>query len=231
MKRWAVFLLAPLLGCSDLSGTKGGVVALELRLQTPPVVEQFDTLTLAARALDADGKVVAADIVWSSPDSDLIVVDSLLGLVTTDTNTGQSLIQARSGSLLSELTPLTIRRRSDTLFLTDPTSVTVAAGDSASAALISTVQSLSPDTVGIDNTRILYEVVDSATVRGLVRFEGGGLAIRVATVTTGQPGLPVTLRRVPGQTQPASVQVRVSAQRPSLTPVPGSGQMFTVNFQ
>ncbi len=230
MKRWPLVLLAPLLGCSDISGTKGGVVALELRLQTPPAVEQFDTLTLSARALNAEGQVVAADIFWSSPDSELVVVDSI-GLVTTDSSSGTVVVQARTGTLLSDLTQLTLRRRSDTLALTAPATVTVAAGDSASAALVATVQSLSPDTVPITNTRILFEVVDTAAAQGKVRFQGGGLSIRAATSSSGQPAVPVTLRRVPGQTQPGSVQVRVSAQRPSLKAVPGSGQIFTVNFQ
>jgi hypothetical protein len=85
--------------------------------------------------------------------------------------------------------------------------------------------------VGIANTRILYEVVDSAAANGLVRFQGGGLSLRAGTGLTGAPAVPVTLRRVPGQAQPASVSVRVSATRPSGTAVPGSGQTFTVNFQ
>lgn len=229
MSRWSVLLLVPLLGCSDISGTKGGVVALELRLPTPPAVEQFDTLTLVARALDADGHEVAAEVFWSTPDSNLIV-DST-GTVTTDTTGGTGLIQARVGTLLSDLTQLTIRPRSDTLGLAAPTTVTVAPGDSASVGLVAVVQSLSPDTVGVENTRILYEVVDSAAANGLVRFQGGGLSIRVATGLTGAPATPVTLRRVPGQTQPASVAVRVSATRPSGFVVPGSGQTFTVNFQ
>lgn len=229
MKRRSLLLLAPLLGCSDISATKGGVVALELRLQTPPVVEQFDTLTLVARALDADGNEVAADIVWSSPDS-ILIVDST-GRVTTDSSSGTALIQARTGSLLSDLTQLSIHRRSDTLALTAPTTVSLAPTDTASAPLIAAVLSLSPDTVGIENTRILYQVVDTAAANGKVRFQGDGLSIRVATSLSGQPTVPVTLRRVPGQSQPASVLVRVSAQRPSLIAVPGSGQTFTVNFQ
>lgn len=229
MRRWTVLLLTPILGCSDLSSTKGGVVALELRLPTPPAVEQFDTLPLVARALDADGNEVEAEIIWSSPDSILIVDSS--GTVTTDSSSGSGLIQARTGSLLSALTPLQIRPRSDTLALTAPTTVTVAQSDTASTALVATVQSLSPDTVGVNDTRILYEVVDTAAARGKVRFQGGGLAIRAATGLTGSPATPVTLRRIPGQTQPDSVAVRVTAARPSGAVVPGSGQIFTVNFQ
>jgi hypothetical protein len=220
--------LLPLLGCSDISGSKG-VVALELLLPTPPAVEQHDTLTLIARALDADGGEVAAEIFWRSPDS-ILKVDST-GRVTTDSSSGSGRIQARTGSLFSDLVNLEIHPRSDTVRLTPPTTVTVAPADSASAPLVAAVQSLSPDTVGISNTRILYEVVDTAAARGTVRFEGGQLAVRVATGLTGAPLAPVTLRKVPGATPPASVMVRVSATRPSGLSVPGSGQTFTINFQ
>ena len=229
MKRWPVVLSTALLGCSNLSGTRGGVVALELRLQTPPVVEQFDTLVLVARALDADGNEVAADIVWSSPDV-ILIVDST-GSVTTDSSSGTGRVQARTGSLLSDLTLLEIHRRSDTVALTAPTTLTVPASDSASAAMVAAIQSLVPDTVGISNARLLYEVVETADATGKLRFQGGGLSLRAATGLTGQPVTPVTLRKVPGTTPPATVTVRVSAVRPSGIAVPGSGQVFTVNFQ
>ncbi len=229
MKRWPWLLLA-LAGCSDLGGTRGGVVALEIRLPTPPAVEQLDTLILVARALDADGhEVSGAEIRWASPDSALIV-DST-GSVTSDTNAGIGRIQARTGTLLSDLVTLEIRRRSDTLAVPGPSALTVAPADTASAALVAAVQSLVPDTVGVNNTRILFEVVDTAAARGKVRFEGDVLALRAATGANGRPVRDVTLRRVPGASAPSTVTVRVSATRPSGTAVPGSGQTFTIDFQ
>jgi len=218
-----------LAACSDLSGTAGGVVALELRLPTPPVVEQHDTLVLVARALDGNGNQVAADIFWRSPDSNL-VVDST-GLVTTDSSSGTGRIQAHTGSLLSDLVQLEIHRRSDSLAIQGPVTITVPAADTASEALVAAVLSLTPDTVGINNTRILYEVVETAAATGTLRFQGGGLSLRAGTGLTGQPLVPVTLRKVPGATPPATVTVRVTANRPSGSVVPGSGQVFTINFQ
>ncbi len=224
-----VALAVPLLACSDLNSTSGGVVALELRLPNPAVVEQHDTLVLVARALNTAGDPVPAEIFWRSPDSALIV-DST-GLVTTDSSSGSGRIQARTGSLLSDLVPLEIHRRSDTLAIQGPTAITVPAADSASAALVAAVLSLTPDTAGISNTRILYEVVDTAIAQGTFHFQGGGLSLRAATGLTGQPLVPVTLRKATATAAAAIVRVQVSATRPSTLAVPGSRQIFTISFQ
>jgi len=221
--------LALLGGCSNLSGPKGQPVSLELSLPVPAVVEQNDTLRLRARALDINGDSVAATIVWRSADTTLIMVDSA-GLITTALTSGTGRVQAVTGKLRSTLSQLTIRPRSDTLTLTSPLADTVPATDSASAALESSVLSFNPAGGVLDN-RVLYEVVDTAAALGTVRFAGGGLSQRVATLSSGAVPATVKLRKVSGTTPPASVQVRVSASRPSGTPVPGSGQIYTILFQ
>jgi hypothetical protein len=226
---WRPLLVLPLAGCSDVTSVGGGVVALELRLPNPPVVEQNDTLQLHARALNAKGDSVAATIVWRTPDSTLAVEDS--GRVSTDLTTGSGRVQAMTDGLVSDLVSFQIRPRSDTLALTGALFITVPATDSASAALDATVQSLSPDTVGISGTTVLYEVVETADAQDRLHFAGGGLTLRATTSSTGAPVVPVTLRKAPGTTPPAMVTVRASATRPSGQAVPGSGQVFTLNFQ
>jgi hypothetical protein len=226
--RWCA-ALALIAGCSNLSGPKGQPVSLELDIPVPAVVEQNDTLRLRARALDLNGDSVAATIVWRSADTTLIMVDST-GLVTTTLTSGTGRVQAVAGSLLSTLTQFTIRPRSDTLALTSALTDTVPATDTASAVLGSSVLSLNP-AGGVFDNRVLYEVVDTVAALGTVRFAGGGLSQRVATLSSGAVPATVTLLKVPGATPPASVQVRVSASRPSGTPVPGSGQSYTILFQ
>jgi hypothetical protein len=225
--RWPLLALA-LWGCSDLQGLKGGVVAIELRLPNPAVVEPGDTLALRARALNEKGDSVAATFVWLTPDNTLTLDPA--GLVTTSLTTGTGRVQASVGSLRSDLVTLAIRRASDTLALAGPDTLTVAPGDSASGALEAAVLSLTPDTVGISGTSILYEVVDAAAAQDNQWFAGKVLALRATTSIPGTPATPVTLRRG-DPTRPDTVDVRVSAARPSGKPVPGSGQLFTVIFQ
>jgi hypothetical protein len=221
--------MALLAGCSNLSGPKGQPVSLELDIPVPPVVEQNDTLQLRARALDINGDSIAATIVWRAADSTLLMVDSS-GLVTSTFTTGTGRVQAVAGKLYSSLTQLTIRPRSDTLALTSALTDTVPSTDTASAMLGSSVLSFSP-TGGVLDNRVLYEVIDTVAALGTVRFAGGGLSQRIATLASGDVPTTVSLRKVPGTTPPDTVLVRVSASRPSGTPVPGSGQIYTILFQ
>lgn len=222
-------LAALLLGCGNLTEGDGGVVALQLRLPNPAVVEFGDTIQLQARALNADGDSVDAAIVWITPDT-TISLDST-GLLTSDTTAGTGRVQAKVGSLLSNLETFTIRRRSDIISLTAPTAITVPTTDSASAALPARILSVTPDTQAIVGSALVYQVVDSATFRNVVHFAGGGQNLRAVTGSDGGPTIPVTLRRSPGATFPATVTVQVSATRPSGTAVPGSGQTFSITFQ
>jgi hypothetical protein len=218
-----------LAACSDLSGGNNGVVALEVRLPSPAAVEPDDTLLLKARALDAEGDSVPVPVLWRTLDDSLLTIVDSTGAVTTDKTSGQPRVQAYVGSLGSQILTLTIRPRSDNLVLTVPATITVPAADTASAPLGAAVQSLNP-AGGVPGTSILYEVTDPAAL-GTVRFANGLLQFRGATGTDGAPVVPVLLRKVAGATPPGTVLVQVSASRPSGTPVPGSGQQFTILFQ
>lgn len=222
-------LLALALGCGNLGEGENGVVALELRLPSPQVVESGDTAQLQARALNSEGDSVEATIVWLSPDTTISIDSS--GRLTTDTTAGTGRVQAQIGTLRSNLETFTIRLRSDQVVAIAPLAVTVAPGDSASSVLVARVLSLTPDSLGISGTSILYEVVDSVTFREAVHFAGDGLSLRATTGADGSPATGVTLRRNPGATFPVTVAVRISATRPSGAVVPGSGQTFSVTLE
>jgi len=239
--RWW-WIAGTLVACSKLTEGSGGVVALELRLPVQPAVEQNDTLTLRARALDAKGDSVAATICWQTLDDSVlaIVPDSADGTlapceyrtsrVTTSRTSGTARVQASTSGLRSDLISLTLRARSDTLRLTVPDSIVVASGDTAPDTLGAVVESQNP-AGGVSGTSILYEVMDTLSTRGTVALNNGLLAYRAATGLNGAPVTAVVIRRIPGATPPAAVQVRVSAARPSGQPVPGSGQQFTILYQ
>jgi hypothetical protein len=227
---WSLLGALVFLGCSDLTAGKGGIVALELRLPSPAAVEQNDTLTLHARALNADGDSVATTVYWRTQDDTLLTVVDSVGIVTTSLTSGSPRVQAYVGSLRSEIVILTIRPRSDTLALTVDPTITVPAADSLTDTLGAAVLSNNP-VGGVSGTSILYQVVDSVAAQGKVRFANGLLALRATTSATGAPVTAVTLRKITGVTPPATVQVQISATRPSGQIVPGSGQTFTINFQ
>ncbi len=216
-------------GCSSL-GESGTVVAIEVRTPLPAVVEQHDTLTLTARALDQQGDSVAATIVWETPDTTVAIVNG--NQLTSDTSAGSGRVQARVGSLRSELVTYTIRRRSDSLVLVGPARDTVdsGAGETESAALQARLESYGTDTVGVAEAYIRFRVIDADTAlaRGTVAFPSGTLDTRIKTTSTGAT---ITLQVVGGATPPDSLRLEALAERPSGTVVPGSGQRFTVVFE
>jgi len=60
--RARLLLLTAALGCSNLTDTGGGVVALEVRAPAVTSIEVGDTVRLSARALDKQGDSVATEI-------------------------------------------------------------------------------------------------------------------------------------------------------------------------
>lgn len=229
----ALAVVVALMACSSLTEIGGGVVALEVQLPVPAYIEPNDTVQIRARALNVQGDSVAATITWLTPDTTLSI-DSVTGRVSTTLTSGSGKVQARVGSLRSDISgsngTLTIRPSSDTLRLTGSDTVTVATGDTVSGPLLVAVESNTP-AGGVANTTILFSVVDTASALGNVFFAGNGLSLRATTGSTGAPSTAVTLRRSSSVTLPASFLIEVSATRPSGAVVAGSGQRLTVLFQ
>jgi len=100
---WRRLLVLGLLlaACSDLPVTGDGVVSLEVT--TPPslTLRQGDSITLTARALDAQGEEVAVAILWATPDTTISVSEAGVVLAVTASGTGR--VQASVGSLRSNI--------------------------------------------------------------------------------------------------------------------------------
>lgn len=104
-------------------------VAIEIVLPDSGRLELTDTFRPRGFALNGLGDSVQAELVWSSLDAALTVLDSTTG-VSLATAVGTARLQARAGNLFSNPQTVTIRERldsvralsvtRDTMFLTPP---------------------------------------------------------------------------------------------------------------
>lgn len=220
----AVLLAAA--GCSHL-GNGTGPVSIQLRLPGRLELEVNDTLQLDAFALDENGDSIGSPIIWRAGDT-TIAVDSTTGRATALYSGTTGRVQARSGTLVSDVVTFSTFLRSDTIAI-DSTAdtTTVLSGDSVSAPLVASVRSFVTDS-GIFNRRLTFTI--TSPVDSSVTLDGGALATTVSTASDGTPAAPVHVHKT-AAIAPDSVIVTVSAQRPSGTAVPGSGQQFIVHIQ
>jgi hypothetical protein len=219
-------------GCSDLNELADGVISLEVRPPNPPIIEFGDTASFAARALDANGDSVDADIRWLTPDTTLTIVDTAAGLVAGKYPAVTGRVQAQLGTLQSGFTTLTVEARADTIIVPDAVEDSVQADEPSSNPLVARLESFDP-AGPLAGRSLIYEIVaptfgDPAT--RTVELPNGALADTVQTAGDGTPSTPVVVRRIAGVTPPASVTVQVRGVQRRGTPVPGSGQAFTVLF-
>ena len=228
MSRWQRLLpIVAVLGCSGLDEGDGGVVALEVDVPVPPNVEVGDTLQLHATALDANGDPVDAAITWQAADSTLTV--NATGLVT-GVSPGNGRVQAREGSLASNLVTLSVIARADTLLLVGDSIRTIPTGTETSGDLVTELRTFTPD--GPVATRpVIYAITYpvAGTTPGVTLSSGA----QTDTANTGADGTVtgVQLVRVEGQPPVDSAVVTVRAERTRGAPVPGSGQRFVIRFE
>ena len=228
MSRWRRLLpVLAVLGCSGLDEGEGGVVALQVEVPVPSTVEVGDTLQLHATALDADGEPVDAPITWQAADPTVSVDGS--GLVTGVT-VGSGRVQAREGSLGSNVVTLTVIARADTLLVLGDSIRSVPAEPGTSGDLVTELRTFSPD-APVASRPVIYAITYpvGGTAPG-VTLTGGA---QTDTVTTGADGtvVGVQLVHVTGRPPVDSAVVTVSAERTRGAPVPGSGQRFVIRFE
>ncbi len=233
-RRTLAALLVAAAACTSATDAGNGVVALEVIAPQPAALELGDTVQFRARALNRDGDSIAATIVWRTADTLFIRLDSLTGTITgRDTANVTARVQAFVGNLRSTLDTLRIEPRADTLIVGPPDTLTVATTDQASAALVATVRSFAPD-LAVAQRTLIYTIVTPAIPDPALRpveLSNGAVADTVVTGLDGTPVTPVLVRRVAGQAAPAVVEVEVTGTRRRGTPIPGSGQRFTILFQ
>lgn len=228
MSRWRRLLpMLAVLGCSGLDEGDGGVVALEVEVPVPSTVEVGDTLQLHATALDANGDPVDAPITWEAADPTVSV--NATGLVT-GVSVGSGRVQAREGSLGSNLVSLTVVARVDTLVVLGDSIRSAPVDPGSSGDLVTELRTFSPD-APVASRPVIYTIaypVGGATP-GVTLSTGG----QTDTVFTGADGTVtgVQLVHVPDGPPVDSAVVTVRAERTRGAPVPGSGQRFVIRFE
>lgn len=105
-------MLAAVAACSSLPQSGNGVVALQVIVPDSLALRMGDSLQLRAVALNLNGDSVPAVVRWRTPDTALVALDSLSGLVVAKSDTGSARVQASAGTLLSDV--ITIPLRPDT---------------------------------------------------------------------------------------------------------------------
>ena len=220
-------------GCADITDDGSGVIALEVVSPVPASVEVGDTITLTARALDRDGNPVDVPIEWRTADPANIFVDPTTGRIAGLVGGTTARIQATQGSLVSDLIPLTVVARADTVEV-PPDTLTVDPLSTTSAPLTARVATLVDGAyVGLAARGVIFEIVEPVFADAAARtVEITGTAALADTVVSGADGVAsVTLSRIAGLTAPDTVEVAVRVLRRSGALVPGSGQRFVVAFQ
>jgi hypothetical protein len=228
VSRWRRLLpVLAVLGCSGLDEGDGGVVALQVEVPVPPDVEVGDTLQLHATALDANGDPVDVAISWQAADPTVSV--NATGLVT-GVSAGTGRVQAREGSLGSNVVTLTVIARADTLLLLGDSIRTVPAEAGASGDLVTELRTFAPDTT-VASRPVIYAITFpvAGTAPG-VTLSGGA---QTDTVNTGADGTVTGMQLVRVASQPPvdSAVVTVRAERTRGAAVPGSGQRFVIRFE
>jgi hypothetical protein len=123
VKGWlAAALIGSVAACGSLPDAGSGVVQLQLLLPDSLFLYPGQSLTLRARALDLAGDSVAtAPIFWRTPDTALVALDSVSGVVTSLHDTASSArVQARSGTLVSDFVIIALRKDTTTSSLRAP---------------------------------------------------------------------------------------------------------------
>lgn len=226
MKCWGwCAVVGVALGCSGLTEGEAGVVALEVRVPAPSVLEIGETLQLSARPLDKNGDSVAATVIWRTPDT-TATVDSTTGVVT-GVAAGTARVQASVGSLTSDLVSLTVLARADTLAIEGDSIFTLNGDTLASPPLVVSLQSFTSG--ALSDRPVIYEIT-TPTPDTAVTLTGGVLSDTVQTASDGTITSEI-LTLNPSKTRPDSTIIEVRANRTHGAPVPGSGQRFIVRFQ
>lgn len=255
LKRLALGLCLAAGACSQLSPDFGTAVAITIKGPVTPQVEEGDTLTLTAQALDINGAILTDQTVfWTITDPvkrvDTVngqpvnvprgfTIDSITGLITAfvpDT----AKILAYDGTLRSNTLQVIITPQPDTVFA-PITRIVVAPLATESGALAVTVQDITtnPATPRVLGGKTVSYVITSPAAVTSIYLEAhttpgdslpGADPLRGSVKTAGNGQALIFVHTVAGQTPPDSAVVEATGLTARGATVKGSPVRFTVVF-
>jgi hypothetical protein len=252
--RWGGDLktLTPLLvlcaACTVITGDLGRIIAIEIDGAAARNVEENETVTLSARAIDAAGDTVPdAIIVWELlvADSGTAVtgfeLDGTTGIIQA-TTPGHGRVRARVDDLLSDTISIVVTGAPDSIAASGDTLLTMASGDIVSPAVAVALFDLTTDPIvesplaeKMVTFRLVYPVPGAPEAQGFFLTEGDsvpGMDHHTLTVPTdGTGNASVFVRRIADSTLPDSAVVDAAAVTATGITVTGSPVRFTVVFE
>ncbi len=220
------------------------MVAIEIVGVTAPMLEEGDTLTLRARAIDAAGDTVpAAAITWIVVDVDSgqvgFTIEEATGRIAA-LSPGSGRVRARVETLVSGPILVTVLAAADSIGATGATRLTVDTAVVASLPLAVAAWDFtsSPgDTVALAGKLVQFLTVDpppgSAAADGFFITQSDtvpGTDPHVVDVTTGLSGEASVIVRRSGATQPDSAAIDAVSVTATGDTVAGSPVRFWVVF-
>jgi hypothetical protein len=246
LERWGgdlkhpIFLVVLLAACTVITGDLGRTIAIEIEGELVKRVEEDDTITLSARAIDAAGDTVSdAIVIWELLDADAgFDLDSLTGVVQA-TFPGSGRARARVEELRSDTISILVTGAPDSIAADGDTVVTMASDAEESPPLTTVLIDLTTDSAAaqpLAEKEVSYTLVDPAP--GAPEALGFFLTVSdsvpgldphaVEVTTDGASQAFIVLKRVAGAALPDSVFVDAVALTAVGDTVAGSPVKFVV---
>jgi len=234
-------VVACAVACQQLTGDFSDVIAIEYTGPASPRLEEGDTVTLTARAIDIRGKTLPeVQLTWVVLELDTVPVG-----ISLDSLTGHVVARTPGG-------PWRVQGRAEGIFIDPPIQVFVTGAPDSIAAVsdirleVDTAAEFSPSLVVMvyDLTSkpgeaqaagakpVIFDLVDPAAANGVALESAADtvddpLHVELRTASDGRVSL--TVRRV-GPTQPDSIVVEAVSTTALGDVVAGSPVRFTVIF-
>lgn len=203
-----------LAACTAITGDFSPVVSIAYTGPSSPELDEGDTLTLTAVALDASGDSLDVPVIWKvvtlDPQTVPFTIDSLAGLITGLFG-GSAQVRGSADGLYTAPLTVTVLGVADSIAVIEPSVVTVDTGVTVSAPLAVTIYDLPPggDPTPVGSRPIRFSVVQPAPgtpeasqlAIGPSGGEPGEDSLTVVLTSSGSGVAAVTARRV-GLVQP-----------------------------